>query len=89
MENKQKVRIIITVVLFFIITVATIYVISNKDKLFTVRYELTYPDKCVEVYENDILISDECTMGRLLYEDMKNQTSKQPTFSSEWNLNLT
>ena len=87
--NKQKIRITITIVLLFIIAITSVYLYQNRDKLFTSRYEITYPDHCIEVFENDKLISDECTLGRQVYEESLNKTNKPPIGMTQWNLNLT
>jgi len=87
MGQTKKIRIVISIMLFFILVVASVYLYQNKDKLFTSTYKITYPDRCVEVFENDELISDVCTFGRKIYEDAQKETN-QPGLL-QWNQNLT
>ena len=89
MENKKKIRVIISVVLFFIIAITTIYLYQHRDKLFTSTYQITYPDRCVEVFENDILISEKCIIGRMIYEEQQNKSNQKLINLQQWNQNLT
>ena len=86
-ENK-KVRIIISVVLFFIIVTTAVYLYQHRDKLFTSTYELTYPDRCVEVFENDMLVTEECTIGRHQLEAQQNESITPAINMEQWNPNL-
>ena len=87
--EKAKIIIIITTVLIFVIAITSIYLYTNRDKLFTSTYEFTYPDQCVEVFENDVLITEECILGRQMYEEqLNNNKNIKPMGMKEWKMNL-
>lgn len=94
MENKKKIRLVLSIVLFFIVLSAATYIIKNKDVIFTSITKIQYPDGCIEEYKNDELISPICKVGRELHELQKEgKTTKGygDTFE-EWtviNINLT
>lgn len=69
---KNNIRIIISIGIFLIMAIAILYMIQNKENLFKHQVTITYPDKCVEHFVNNQLVSDECTKGRLLMEQQKN-----------------
>ena len=71
METIKKVRIIVSIVLFFIMLLASVFVYQNRANIFMSTYEITYPDRCVEVFENDVLISEECVAGRMKLDKIK------------------
>jgi len=56
--------------LLAIIIIMGIFVYNNRDDLFNNRVTITYPDGCVETFENTILVSDLCTEGRLQEEQI-------------------
>ena len=71
----EKQRIIIAVVCAVIIIGMGIFLIANWNSVFVSKIEITYPDGCIEKFENDVAVSPICTNGRLLKEeeDRKNQ----------------
>ena len=90
MGRKESLRIVITIVLLIIMSFTAFYLVKNRDKLFTSAYQITYPDRCVETFENDVLVSEECTIGREKLEKQQNQsTIIRPAINAQWNLNLT
>ena len=71
----EKQRIIIAVVCAVIIIGMGIYLIANWNSVFISKIEITYPDGCIEKFENDVAVTPICTNGRLLKEeeDAKNK----------------
>ena len=63
MDTKRK--ILLSVCIAVIIIMAVLCVIY-RDTFFKTTVKITYPDGCVETYDGDVLISPECTEGRLL-----------------------
>jgi len=77
------------VVIFFIIMLSmSFYVYTNKDKIFTSKVEIRYPDSCLEVYENTELITPVCETGRQILEAQQNGTYKPQgnNLQAQWNL---
>jgi len=68
-EQLKKPRNILAIILVGIIAVMLILVLVNKDNIFKHEIEITYPDQCVEQYEDGELISPECTTGREMLEN--------------------
>jgi len=68
------------IVLILIILGLGGYSIVNFDKVFRAQTNVSYPDGCVETYENAKLVSDECLVGRSIVEN--NKKMQVPT----WNL---
>lgn len=54
--------------IIFIVAIlgAVTYIAINWDTVFKSNVEITYPDGCIEFYENSNLVSPECVEGREL-----------------------
>lgn len=90
-ENKMETskKIIAGCLIGFII-IASILVYIYRDAIFLHKMSVTYPDGCVEKFENGKLITSECNEGRILIEQQNNdnyvidnRTDKNFTFD-EW-----
>jgi len=72
MEQKKLISIICCVIL---ILISSTICVLNKDKLFTNKIVVTYPDGCKEIYYNNILNNSICEYGRELEEQRKTNTT--------------
>lgn len=68
LEGKRKV---LFYVLIVIMASMLILIFTMRDTLFSTTMIITYPDKCKEVYKNDILTTPVCENGRLLKEQQE------------------
>jgi len=68
METSKK---ILATVLIILIISLCIGLYAYRDTIFMTKVSLTYPDGCIEKYENNELITPECTEGRLLKEQQE------------------
>lgn len=84
----NKYRNIIGCLLVLIIVLMGSYMYLNSDNLFKRTVKITYPDGCIETYDNEILVSPECYHGRLLYERTLNNTMPPIVYDGSIN-NLT
>ena len=82
----MKPKKLVAIALLIIVAIAGFFLYLQRDRLFVHVYKITYPDRCTETYENDVLVSEACTNGRLLYEESIKR--KTPTADMQWNLNL-
>ena len=82
MDNGVKV--IMAVILVIGMIVVGTYIYQNKENLFKSQTTITYPDRCVEQFDDDKLVSDECTYGRMLMEQQQ-QERDEPAFNIQWN----
>jgi hypothetical protein len=70
----SKARIFIGVGLCLIIFAVAMLGAKYKDEWFKSEITVQYPDRCIEKYVNQKLVTDECTKGRILM----NQKQKKP-----------
>ena len=75
---------IASVLLIFMIIVSG-YLYVNYDKMFTSKVEIRYSDNCIEVYDNDIIITPICTEGRRLLEEQKDKNKPEWMMAIELN----
>ena len=68
MDKKKKVS--LAVVLGIIIFIGVLFIAFNYDTLFSNKIEITYPDGCIELYEQNELVSPICEEGRVLEENL-------------------
>ena len=61
-------------ILILVIVVVVMFVVVYKDKIFTQKTTITYPDGCKEVYMGKVLATKECRFGRFSLSWM-NQTA--------------
>jgi len=71
--EKFNIRYFIGFVLIIVLIIGISLSIKNYDKWFLNKVELTYPDGCVETFNNGKLITPECKEGRKFYEDISKQ----------------
>lgn len=86
MEQKKKVKVVLTIVLFFAIAVTTIYIIQNKDVIFTSVATIKYGDGCIEEYKNDVLVTPICERGREIHEAKKAGRQRGYEPKSPWEM---
>ena len=70
METNKK---IIAGCLVGFILIASILTYVYKDVIFLHKMSITYPDGCIEKYENGDLITPECIEGRILKEQLNQE----------------
>jgi hypothetical protein len=78
MNRRTLLAIPMGIILVALLIVSFIY----KDVLFMNKVEITYPNGCKEVFINQELTTEECTLGRQLMEEQNNKRNNIPT----WNL---
>ena len=71
MDNGVKV--IMAVILIIGMVAVGTYVYQNRENLFKRVATITYPDRCVEEYVNEELITPECTVGMQLVDKQKKE----------------
>jgi len=71
----DKRRIIIGVILSLFILIMIFIMFKFGDNLFLNKFNITYPDGCQESYINDKLVSNECTIGRMMSEENKKRSN--------------
>ena len=74
----SKSRIIIGIILCIIICTIFVLAIKYKDEWFKNEVTIIYPNRCIEKYVNQKLITKECTEGRILLEKQKNGENMEP-----------
>ena len=67
---------------FFIllIVVSGIFIYKNGKDLFTSKVTITYPDGCVEEFENNELVTEMCSEGRAIAKEQKERQNRQTQF---------
>lgn len=80
METRKK--ILAGILITFIIVCSTL-IIVYREKVFFNAVSVTYPDGCIENYENGELVTPECIEGRLLQE----QNNRNPIAINTLNMN--
>jgi len=70
MDKKRK---IIALILIIFILISGTYIFINKDIIFLNKVIITYPDGCIEKFENGEIITPECIEGRMLMEQQNKQ----------------
>ena len=79
-DNATK-KYIVAGIFGLIVIVCGIYLAMNYEKLFTNKVEITYPDRCVEIFINNELTTPECTEGRKIAEEQRADAEWNPGFN--------
>jgi len=81
---------IMIILLFIIMVIVGGYIFINKDNIFMSRVETLYPDGCIEVYEDTVLVTGVCDNGRRMIENKSYQIGRYENIPKlEWNLSQT
>jgi hypothetical protein len=83
LSNSRK---ILSIVILIVVAIIYLMVYINREKWLPRQLEITYPDKCVETYINNVLNSSICTKGRELNESMYRQS--HPVYDMKLPINL-
>jgi len=74
----EKGRMMLGIFLGIVIISTIIFTFVYKDVLFTNKINITYPDGCIETYENAELVSSECINGREMLEKQNRNPISPP-----------
>jgi len=82
MEYMFNKRNVIGFILTLILIGTIAYAVTNRDTIFKNEVVVEYPDGCIEKFVNGNLVTEECTEGRILYEESINGPSHNLPFDS-------
>jgi hypothetical protein len=73
MKELTPLKKLIAGLLLLLVAVTLCVIFFYKDELFKQTLTITYPDRCIEVYENNVLTTPECTAGRELKKQQEDR----------------
>lgn len=81
LDNKRKLYLLL---LLFLVFCCLLFMIKYQGTFFITGYNRTFPDGCVEQYKNGELISNECTIGRMMVNASQQLRNPNIEWKPEW-----